>query len=209
MAVCHFPDSKVHDLKASKGLDSTDLRLLKMGCGTTSFAAVRNHTSATDTRPDEDTLSLPAATKSLWECRRVVDAIEILCAQKPRTYEGPGESCRCRMLPFILWTVIRCHQCGTTWMATMEFLIFARLRQCVVENTLYKLYQIIASVRFGIQTNQGYFMIFPTSRLLLTCWKWWKCACRTRWQRRVCLLSGSGDLRRFQNVWEMGNVSVM
>jgi len=82
----------VHDLKASKGLDSTDLRLLKMGCGTTSFAAVRNHTSATDTRPDEDTLSLPAATKSLWECRRVVDAIEILCAQKPRTYEGQDGS---------------------------------------------------------------------------------------------------------------------
>lgn len=82
----------VHDLKASKGLDSTDLRLLKMGCGTTSFAAVRNHTSATDTRPDEDTLSQPAATKSLWECRRVVDAIEILCAQKPRTYEGQDGS---------------------------------------------------------------------------------------------------------------------
>lgn len=80
----------VHDLKAAKGLDSTDLRLLKMGCGITSFSAVRNHTSATDSRPDEDSLSLPATTKCLWECRRVVDAIEILCAQKPRTYEGSG-----------------------------------------------------------------------------------------------------------------------
>ena len=78
----------VHDLKASKGLDSTDLRLLKIGCGSTSFAAVRNHTIATDARPDEDQVSLPATTKSLWECRRMVDAIEMVCAQKPRTYEG-------------------------------------------------------------------------------------------------------------------------
>jgi len=78
----------VHDLKAAKGLDSTDLRLLKIGCGSTSFAAVRNHTIATDARPDEDQVSLPATTKSLWECRRMVDAIEMVCAQKPRTYEG-------------------------------------------------------------------------------------------------------------------------
>ncbi|CAK9049003.1 unnamed protein product [Durusdinium trenchii] len=82
----------VHDLKASKGLDTTDVRLLKLGCGSMSFAAVRNHTTATDSRPDEDTLSLPASTKSLWECRRLVDAVEILCAQKPRTYEGQDGS---------------------------------------------------------------------------------------------------------------------
>ncbi|CAJ1434089.1 unnamed protein product, partial [Effrenium voratum] len=82
----------LHDLKASKGLDSTDLRLLKIGCGTLSFAAVRNHTAATDVRSDEDTLSLPASTKSLWECRRIVDSIEVVCSQKPRTYEGQDGS---------------------------------------------------------------------------------------------------------------------
>ena len=142
--------SKVHDLKASKGLDSTDLRLLKMGCGTTSFAAVRNHTSATDTRPDEDTLSLPAATKSLWECRRVVDAIEILCAQKPRTYEGLERAAVAACCPSF------CEFCEQHQMLSVCYnlnghhgiLIFARLRQCVVENAVCKLSQ---------QTNEGYF----------------------------------------------------
>ncbi|CAE7709209.1 SRT2 [Symbiodinium sp. CCMP2456] len=85
-------DMCVHDLKASKGLDSTDLRLLKLGCGTMSFAAVRNHTCATDCRSDEDSLSLPAANHSLFACKKLVDAIDVLCSQKPRTYEGQDGS---------------------------------------------------------------------------------------------------------------------
>ena len=40
------------------------------------------------TASGKDTLSLPASTKALWDCRRLVDAVEVLIAQKPRTYEG-------------------------------------------------------------------------------------------------------------------------
>ncbi|CAE8587704.1 unnamed protein product [Polarella glacialis] len=61
-----------------------------MGNGQLSFSAVRNHSRATDCQGD--TLSLPATSESLWECRRLVESIETICAQKPRSYEGQDGS---------------------------------------------------------------------------------------------------------------------
>lgn len=59
-----FPKKKPSRGQArDQGLDTTDVRLLKLGCGSMSFAAVRNHTTATDSRPDEARRSARRSTR--------------------------------------------------------------------------------------------------------------------------------------------------